>query len=187
MTALQNHYSGQPVQILVVDIMESMATTKYVQSNWNIEPPCLNDANGSVWYAYKWDNYIPSNFIIQRDQDQTLFYRAHTMSMSTCIYWIDQALAVSVEEEEPIEVFETTLKTTSIASNRVTISYSLSRLSDVQLMVFDITGKVIARLSEGATASGSFSETWTPEQSGVYFIKLFAGGEVLTDKVVVLK
>jgi hypothetical protein len=109
------------------------------------------------------------------------------MSYSTCIYWIDQALAASVEEEDPVEVFETTLKTTSIASNRVSIRYSLSKLEHVRLMVFDVTGKVIARLEEGETSCGSFSASWTPERSGVYFVKLFAGGEVLTDKVVVLK
>jgi hypothetical protein len=187
MTALQDHYAGQPVQILVVDIFEGMATTKSIQRNYNIEPPCLNDQNGSVWYAYCWDNYIPSNFVIQRDEDQTLFYRAHTMNMTQCIYWIDQALAVSVEEEEPVEVFQTTLKTSSIASNRVTINYSLSRLSDVRLMVLDITGKVIARLAAEETGSGSYSTSWAPERSGVYFVKLFAGGEMLTEKVVVLK
>ncbi len=187
MTALKDHYAGQPVQILVANIGEAMSITKYIQRTYNIESPCLNDQNYSLWNAYKWDNYIPSNFIIQRDQDQTLFYRAHTMTMATCIYWIDQALAVNVEEEEPIEVFETTLKTTSIASNRVIINYSLSRFSDVQLMVFDITGKVIARLSDGATTSGSFSTSWKPEHSGIYFVKLFAAGEVLTDKIVVMK
>jgi hypothetical protein len=187
MTALQDHYEGQPVRVLVVDIFESMATTKFIQSNYNIVPPCLNDENASVWYAYHWDNYIPSNFVIQRDQDQTLFYRAHTMTMSTCLYWIDQALAASVEEEEPVEVLETTLKTTSIASDRVEINYSLSRLSEVRLMVFDVTGKVIARLEEGETSGGSFSSSWRPERSGIYFIKLFTDGEVLTEKVVVLK
>lgn len=184
---MQNYYSGQPVQVLVIDIFESMAITKQIQSTYNIEPPVLNDQNGSVWYAYCWDNYIPSNFVIQRDNDQTLFYRAHTMSYSNCIYWIDQALAASVDEEEPIEVVETTLKTTSISSSRVSITYSLPRLSNVRLMVFDVTGKVIARLEEGETSCGSFSTSWTPERSGVYFVKLFTGEEVLTDKVVVLK
>lgn len=187
MTALQDYYAGQPVQILVVDIFESMAITKQIQRNYGIEPPCLNDQNGSVWYAYCWDNYIPSNFIIQRDNDQTLFYRAHTMTYANCIYWIDQALAASVEEEEPVEVFGTTLKTNGITSNTVTINYSIPRLTDVRLMVLDVTGKVIERLEEGETSCGSFSTSWKPECSGVYFVKLFAGGEVLTDKVVVLK
>ena len=188
MSALQAHYDAldAPVQVLVVDIYETMYWTKWIQSTYNIYPPCLNDQPGTVWNSYRWDVYIPSNFVIQRDADQTLFYRAHTMTLANCIYWIDQALAVGVEETPVVEKY-TALKTSSISSNRINIEYSLKNRANVKLTVYDMMGRVIARLSDGIKNSGTYSTTWHPQNNGIYFIKFFTGGEVLTNKVVILK
>lgn len=54
-------------------------------------------------------------------------------------------------------------------------------------MVYDITGKVIAKLTDGVTGSGTYFTTWVPKNNGVYFIKLFTEKETLTRKVIILK
>ncbi|MCK4585422.1 T9SS type A sorting domain-containing protein [candidate division WOR-3 bacterium] len=188
MSPLQAHYDsiGASVQVLVVDILESMSKTKWIQKTYNIYPPVLNDQPGTVWNLYRWDNYVPSNFVIQRDADQTLFYRAHTMSLSQMIYQIDQALAASVEEI-PATIDHTTLKTSAITRNRVSIEYSLKNRSNIRLMVYDIAGKVIAELTEGVKGSGTYFTTWYPKNNGVYFIKLFTEKGTLTRKAIILK
>jgi|GEM_PF-5716418 len=188
MTQLQQYYDNQskPVQVLVVDILESMSITKQIQRTYNIEPPCLNDQPGSVWSAYHWDNYIPSNFIIQRDQDQTLFYRAHTMTLSSIEYYIDQALAVNVDET-PTTTVKTALQTTSISRNRVAINYSLQNRRDIKLTVYDAAGKVVTNLTQGVKNTGHYTTTWHPNHNGVYFVRLNVEGQTFTNKVVILK
>ena len=187
MTQLQAHYdsAGAPVQVLVVDIFESMSTTKSIQQNYGIVPPCLNDNSGTVWYAYCWDNYIPSNFVIQRDADQTLFYRAHTMTLSQMEYWIDQALAVDVEETPEVGV-KTSLKTLPISNRDIKIQYSLQKNTNAHLVVYDITGRTIAHLVNGYQSAGNHALSWRPKKSGIYFIRLTAGNEVLSNKVIIL-
>ena len=187
MTQLQAHYdsAGAPVQVLVVDIFESMSTTKSIQRNYGIVPPCLNDQSGTVWYAYHWDNYIPSNFIIQRDADQTLFYRAHTMSLSQMEYWIDQALAVDVEESPEVGV-ETSLKTVPLFNRYIKIEYSLQENMDTDLTIYDITGRTVAHLVDGYRSAGNHTLSWSSKKSGIYFIRLSAGNKVLLNKIIVL-
>ncbi len=188
MTQLQQYYDNQskPVQVLVVDILESMAITKQIQRTYGIEPPCLNDQPGTVWSAYHWDNYIPSNFVIQRDQDQTLFYRAHTMTLSSMEYWIDQALAVNVAET-PATTVKTTLKTSSISRNRVAINYSLQNRRNIKLTVYNTSGKLVTNLTQGLKNSGYYTTNWYPKQNGIYFVRLNVEGQIFTAKVVILK
>jgi len=188
MSALQAHYdsSGAPVQVLVVNIGEPMSTTKYIQRTYNIYPPVLNNQSNSVWYLYNQNGYIPLNHIIQRDNNQTIFYWENTMTLANCIYWIDRALAASVEEI-PATIDHTSLKTSAISRNRVNIEYSLKNRSNIRLMVYDITGKVIAELTDGVKGSGTYFTTWVPKNNGVYFIKLFTEKETLTRKVIILK
>ena len=188
MSQLQAHYDSvsAPVQVLVVDILEPMSITKYIQRTYNIYPPCLNDQPGVVWGLYNYDGYIPTNYVIRGDSNQTVHYRYHTMTLSQMIYQIDQALAASVEEI-PATIDHTTLKTSAITRNRVSIEYSLKNRSNIRLMVYDIAGKVIAELTEGVKGSGTYFTTWYPKNNGVYFIKLFTEKETLTRKVIILK
>lgn len=187
MSALQAHFdsTGDPVQVLVVDIYEPMSTTKWIQRTYNIYPPVLNNQNGSVWSLYNMNGYIPLNFVLLGDDDMTVYYWANTMTLSQCIYRINLALAVGVEETPATEEY-TTLKTSPV-SNRINIQYSLTNRTNIKLTVYDIMGRVITRLTDGVKNSGTYTTTWYPQNNGIYFIKLFTGEEVLTNKVVILK
>ena len=188
MSQLQAHYDSisAPVQVLVIDILESMATTKTIQQTYNIYPPCLNDQPGTVWNLYHFDNYIPSNFVIQRDADQTLFYRAHTMTKANMIYWIDQALAVAVEETPSTGEY-TSLKTSNVSNNCINIEYTLKNTANIKLDVYDATGRSIKRLTEGIRNSGNYVTSYQPKKNGIYFVKLAVDRKVFTNKVVILK
>ncbi|TES94054.1 MAG: T9SS type A sorting domain-containing protein [Candidatus Cloacimonadota bacterium] len=188
MSALQAHYDslGLPVQVLVVNFNESMSTTKYIQRTYNIYPPVLNNQSNSVWYLYNMNGYMPLNFVLLGDNDMTVYYWANTMTLANCKYWINLALAASVEETPVVEKY-TALKTSSISSNRINIEYSLKNRANIKLTIYDMMGRVIARLSDGIKNSGTYTTTWHPQNNGIYFVKLFTGGEVLTNKVVILK
>ena len=75
-----------------------------------------------------------------------------------------------------------------------TITYSLPSRSQVTVRVYDASGRPVATLVDGVKDGGSYVARWDGHDghgakvaSGVYFVRLQAGGEVLTRKAVLLK
>lgn len=75
-----------------------------------------------------------------------------------------------------------------------TISYSLPEMSDVRLIVYDITGREVARIVNSQQTSGYHNVQWNgrddsgnPVSTGVYFTRLEAGEYSQTIKMVYLK
>jgi poly-gamma-glutamate capsule biosynthesis protein CapA/YwtB (metallophosphatase superfamily) len=70
------------------------------------------------------------------------------------------------------------------------IRYELSRPARVDLAVYDVAGRLVTRLARNETQrAGLHGVSWqVPEQrSGVYFVRLVAGGETHAGKVIVLR
>ena len=71
-----------------------------------------------------------------------------------------------------------------------TIRYSLPKESRARLAVYDAKGREAAVLYDGMQSAGSHSARWTTEgafESGVYFIRLEADGQVVTRKTTLIK
>ena len=73
--------------------------------------------------------------------------------------------------------------------NRATVRFSLAEAGDAVLTVYDVQGREVARLSEGARAAGAHEVTWATGDlaSGVYVLRLVAGERVLTQRAVVAR
>jgi len=74
------------------------------------------------------------------------------------------------------------------------IRYSLSQSSDLSLKIYDLMGREINTLVSGVQNSGMHSVKWDARDqngrmvsSGVYLYRLEAAGQVLTDKMILLK
>jgi hypothetical protein len=74
------------------------------------------------------------------------------------------------------------------------IEFSLPRAGHVVLGIFDVSGRQVARLVDGAMTAGTHAEVWTgqddagnPVASGTYFYRLDADGASLVRKMVLLK
>jgi hypothetical protein len=72
-----------------------------------------------------------------------------------------------------------------------TIEYALPRAADVTVTVYDAAGRLVRRLVEGTRPAGLQRARWEGDDSsgrrvgpGVYFVRVGAGGEVLTRKLV---
>ncbi len=67
----------------------------------------------------------------------------------------------------------------------ITLSYTLPRRMDVELSVWDITGRKISVLDRGRRSGGEYRFNWRADglTSGVYFIKLKSRGEEDVRKV----
>lgn len=68
-----------------------------------------------------------------------------------------------------------------------TVRYALARESRVELAVFDITGRRVATLEDGVRPAGEHEVVWNARGNahGLYFIRLRAGGELISQRVVI--
>lgn len=73
------------------------------------------------------------------------------------------------------------------------ISFTLPSVSDVELGVYDVTGRQVASLAKGRMPAGSYSQAWSGKDAngkqvgaGVYFYRLKAGSEVRTARTTLL-
>lgn len=74
------------------------------------------------------------------------------------------------------------------------IPFSLERAGKVSLRVFDVSGRLVATLLDGAQPAGTHVTTWdgrgldgSPVASGIYFVRLDAAGKSATRKMTLLK
>jgi hypothetical protein len=75
-----------------------------------------------------------------------------------------------------------------------TIGYEIDRTGPVSLTIYDVRGRLVKRLVNAVQTAGSYREVWNGRNeagssvsSGVYFYKLYAGGQARTKKMVLLK
>ena len=70
-----------------------------------------------------------------------------------------------------------------------TLHYTLDRYADVRLAVYDVLGREVATLAEGAQSAGSYTTRWAAAgvAPGVYLVRLQAGPTVATRRVVVVR
>ncbi len=70
-----------------------------------------------------------------------------------------------------------------------TVKFALPRQSDVELAVFDLSGRRVATLAKGPLAAGEHTRTWdgSGAGAGVYFVRLRAGAELYNIRAVNLR
>ena len=101
------------------------------------------------------------------------------------------AAAVAVENEEvdlPVE-FVLSQNYPNPFNPETKIWYSLPHSGDVNLIIYNILGKEVARLVDGNMPAGEHTVLWNASNfaSGIYFYRLQAGDFVQTRKMVLLK
>ncbi|MBL0062258.1 MAG: T9SS type A sorting domain-containing protein [bacterium] len=71
----------------------------------------------------------------------------------------------------------------------VSLSLDVTRTQNVQLQVFDITGRLVETLHSGKLNAGSHRFIWSPltAASGMYFVRAYSQDLSQTIKVVLLK
>ena len=101
------------------------------------------------------------------------------------------AAAVAVENEEvdlPVE-FVLSQNYPNPFNPETKIWYSLPHSGDVNLIIYNILGKEVARLVDGFQTAGKYNSIWNASNfaSGIYFFRLQAGDFVQTKKMALLK
>ncbi|MBL7026221.1 MAG: T9SS type A sorting domain-containing protein, partial [Candidatus Marinimicrobia bacterium] len=75
-----------------------------------------------------------------------------------------------------------------------TITYSLPEAGEVELLIYDLQGRMVDKLFSGPQSAGTHDILWNgvnqngfPISSGVYLCKLLAGEYIKTIKMVYLR
>ena len=70
-----------------------------------------------------------------------------------------------------------------------TISFSIPNEMSVDLKVYDISGRVVGELMSGMQSQGLYEINWdaSSHASGLYFVRLVAGTEMHTQKIMLVK
>jgi hypothetical protein len=73
--------------------------------------------------------------------------------------------------------------------SKVVISYKLPSKCEVSLKLYDSAGRIVNTLVEEEKASGEYIMNFDTEElaRGIYFIKMLAGENTLTKKIILAK
>ena len=69
------------------------------------------------------------------------------------------------------------------------MEYSVPTELDVQIVVYDMMGRVVSELVSGLHEPGYHEVKWNASQqsSGIYFVKIIAGEYISTQKLMLVK
>ena len=70
-----------------------------------------------------------------------------------------------------------------------TLNFSLPESQDVMIQIYNLQGRVVETLIDGAVEAGYHTATWNADYhaSGVYFVKMMAGEFISTQKLMLIK
>jgi hypothetical protein len=71
-------------------------------------------------------------------------------------------------------------------NSSMTIEYSIPTADRVSMIVYDLSGRIVATLVDGMSTAGLHNITWSPDNvsAGVYLLELKAGGNRFVRKAV---
>ncbi len=119
-------------------------------------------------------------------------------------YYQGQTLESNFPELPPIAVFDSGSSRyrcsllerarPTVFSGATTIDYTLAEKAPVNLRVYDVAGRLVRELAKTVQGPGRFNVEWDGRHlsgssvpTGVYFLRLDAGGKAYTSSVVLLK
>ncbi|RKY99673.1 MAG: hypothetical protein DRQ10_05725 [Candidatus Hydrothermota bacterium] len=92
-----------------------------------------------------------------------------------------------VEESEVPELVEPMLMVTPVGKGRFNIEFALPTPTDVNLAVYDASGRLVRSLVNGSLPNGVYDFTFEATRSGAYFVRLATKSGQSVRKVVIVK
>jgi hypothetical protein len=105
----------------------------------------------------------------------------------------DETQEIANSSEEPFITHHSSFIISAIPNpfnSSVALRFEMRDASEIELKIFDISGREVAALGNGHWALGEHSVVWNAEgmPSGIYFAKLsVVGGQSVVKKVVLMK
>jgi hypothetical protein len=108
-------------------------------------------------------------------------------TLHACGFKEDAVVGVP-DQELPLDLALAASPNPSIGATK--IAFDLPRAGHATLAIYDLAGRRVRSLMDGARAAGRYSETWDGRGergsavAGVYFVRLEIGGETRTERIV---
>ncbi len=142
----------------------------------------INDHDCTGEYGTVVDNVDQSN-------GSVIAYREYAAAEA----WFDYWAGTGVEEGKAVAGKGASLALASAQPNPLSrstsIAFSLPKSGNVDLVVFDISGRKVATLAQGTMSAGSHEVSWNGAKApaGVYLYRLSFEGKTLTNRMVVVR
>jgi hypothetical protein len=97
-------------------------------------------------------------------------------------------LAVDERVSEPIPSLFSLVAYPNPFNSELRIRYELERVGEIELAVYNVLGELVEWMDSGVKSAGVHERVWSPRGSGgIYFVRLSAGSQTVTEKVLYLK
>ncbi len=142
---------------------------------------------GNTWNILGTDHpFVPVHDLTLHGPSRTLLASTHGRSA----YIIDLTGVTSIASSQwlPAE-FVLNQNYPNPFNPKTTISFALSKATDISLVIYDAVGSQVEELLKGSLRSGAHEVSWDASglSSGIYFYKLETDGERQVRKMVLLK
>ncbi|GAB4335631.1 MAG: hypothetical protein Kow0037_15810 [Calditrichia bacterium] len=180
----------------LLDCQGNTGVLSYVShiDTFNVKPVPIKSTDGVVdtTTIYGFDPLYtdPTNWDYHLLPNSPAYGKAYSGNALGDLRWADPT--IPVEEPQSIQPVNFTLEQNypNPFNPSTTIQFSLNRLQNVKLKIFDITGKHVATLVNAPRGAGLHTVTWNAKDfpSGVYFYRLETDGKISeTRKMVLMK
>lgn len=130
------------------------------------------------------------------DGDNYIQYRAvlSTTDMSDSLIipilddiTLDWTMVGITGQSAPVDMFTLDIISANPCLNTPVIAFSVSNICNVNLSVFDMSGRVVARIADGEIESGNYQVSIENLVPGIYHCRMEAGGFTDVKRLVLLK
>lgn len=107
---------------------------------------------------------------------------------TTSDVWFDYYSGTGVEEKPQQPTFKIQFNASSLTKGNVRIEFILPKQGNVSLKAYNVTGRVVGTILNGAYAEGQHNHTWNANLStGQYFLRLETERGTSTKSVIILR
>ena len=154
----------------------------------NVAGTVVTDGIYKVWIEMAWASSLTTGKSVQSftfTKGATADHQtgATTNILNLVLDWVPSGVGIAnIQEKENFSI------SPNPVTNESTINYSLNKLSDVTINLYDINGKLVNVLLDKNQAAGNYSLPISFKgrvKSGVYFVKMYTGETQHTERIVI--
>lgn len=176
---------------ITLDIWDSNAPTDVILSLQNLSGDVIKAITKSTSESNTWQtlSFDPSEVFAATDIEQFVIL-FDPGNFTADQYYFDNMkfteASTNVNELEAVESFTVAPNPTQ---GETIFQYELASAANVNLSIYDVTGKQITQLFNGQQSSGAHQATWLANDvaNGIYFYTMTIDGKVASGKIVLNK
>ena len=156
---------------------------------WNgsyTDIPAMGNDGSYATTGYMEDGNVPTFKLVDLDGSMRDLYVSGSIDT-----WTNNGVEVITLSTTPVIPEEVSLSDSypNPFNPSTMISFSIPTEMNVDLKIYDIQGRIVGELMSGIQSQGLYEIAWDADlnASGIYFVRLVAGSEFHTQKIMLVK